>query len=110
MKRTMLSAVIGGCLALIAGAFSVQAAPISAIQGGKAVQSGETQVQKAGWRHRHGYHGRHYYRRHYRPYYSHSRRYYRPHHRHYGHRHHGWRHHNHYYGRHSHRHHRRHYH
>jgi len=104
MKRTMLSAVIGGFMALTASAFTAQAAPLTAVNAGQAVQSAETQVQKAGWRHRHHYHGRRYYR----PYYSHSyRRHYRPH---YVYRSYDWRPRHHYYGRQTYRHHRRHYH
>ena len=79
MKRTMLAAVLGGVMTLFAGVFTAQAAPVSAIQAGKAAQSGEVLVQKTEWRHRHH---RHYRRHHYRPYYySYApRRHYRRHH------------------------------
>jgi Ni/Co efflux regulator RcnB len=103
MKRTMLAAVVGGFMALTASAFTAQAAPLTAVKAGQAAQSGETLVQKTGWRHHH----RHYRHRHYRPYYSYPyRRYYRPH---YVYRSYDWRPRHYYYGRHTHRHHRRHY-
>ena len=104
MKRTMLAAVIGGAMAIFSGAFTAQAAPVSAIQAGAAVQSGEALVQKTEWRHRHHHH----YRRHYyRPYYySYTPR--RHYHRHYTHRPYYWRHQG-YYGNHTYRAHRRHY-
>jgi Ni/Co efflux regulator RcnB len=100
----MLSAVIGGAMALIASAFTAQAAPVSAVQVGKTAQSGEVLVQKTGWRHRH----HHYRRHHYRPYYysyAPRRHYYR----HHVYRPHYWRHQQ-YYGTHTYRYHRRHYH
>lgn len=104
MKRTMLAAVIGGFMALTASAFTAQAAPLMAVKAGQAAQSGETLVQKTGWRH----HRRHYRHRYYRPYYSHSyRRHYRPR---YVYRSYDWRPRHHDYGRHTYRHHRRHYH
>jgi Ni/Co efflux regulator RcnB len=104
MKRTMLAAVMGGVMALIASAFTAQAAPVSAIQVGKSAQSGEALVQKTEWRHRH----HHYRRHHYRPYYWHTPR------RHYYHHHtyrpHYWHHRRHHHHHHTYRHHRRHYH
>lgn len=104
MKRTLLAAVLGGFMALFAGVFTAEAAPVSAVQVGKTAQPGEALVQKAGWRHRRHYrHHHHHYRRHH----GHHHHYYRPR---YVYRHHHWRHHHHHYGRHSHRHHRRHYH
>ena len=105
MKRTMLAAVLGGVMTLFAGVFTAQAAPVSAIQAGKAAQSGEVLVQKTEWRHRHH---RHYRRHHYRPYYSSyaPRRHYR---RHHVYRPHYWQHRS-YYGHNHYRHHRRHYH
>jgi len=104
----MLAAVLGGAIALISSAFTAQAAPVSAVQVGKAAQSGEALVQKTGWHHRRHYHHHH---RHYRPYYySYSytpRRHY--HHHHHAHRPAYWRHQQ-YYGTHTYRAHRRHYH
>ncbi len=103
MKRTMLSAVIGGAMALISSAFTAQAAPVSAVQVGTTVQSGEALVQKTEWRHRH----HHYRRHHYRPYYSYTPR--RHYYRHHVYRPNYWRHQQ-YYGNHTYRYHRRHYH
>lgn len=104
MKRTMLAAVLGGAMALFAGAFTAQAAPVSTIQAGKAAQLGEALVQKTEWRHRHHHHYR---RHHYRPYYSYTPR--RHYHHHHTYRPNYWQHRS-YYGYNTYRHHRRHYH
>lgn len=75
MKRTLLTAVIGGAIALMSGVFTAQAAPLSAM---KTVQADASITQTVGHRYNHRRHyqpRRHYYRPHVR---WHSPRYYRP--------------------------------
>jgi len=75
IKRTLLAAVFGTLITFAGGAFTAQAAPLSAV---KAPQASENLVQTVGYGHR--YHRRYDTRRHYyRPYVRwHSRNYIRP--------------------------------